>query len=177
MKSIRTIVALAGIAMTVLSGASVASASEVPQYCAQQLFEIESTHPEAAPVCFPTEREVAQYLEHLPGSHEVARAANNVVLGVVYKEQNRTGESLTLWGSNGCVGATFGFPSLASGWGNSISSATGSNGCWLTLYTKTSYAGSSLNCTPTCSTVGSTWNDKVQSLVFRPNGTFGRSAN
>jgi len=176
MKSIRTIVALAWIAITVLSGASVASASEAPRYCAQQLFEIESDHPEASPVCFASEAEMARYLDHLPNSHELARAANNVVLGVVYKDQNRTGESLTLWGSNGCVGATYGFSSLASGWGNSISSASGSNGCWLTLYTKTSYAGSSLNCTPYCSTVGSTWNDKVQSLVFRPSGTYGRSA-
>lgn len=130
----------------------------------------------AAPVCFATQDEVAAYLAETVGINETAAGARgeaaNTVVGTVYQDANRGGASLTFWGSSGCAGATFGFPTLASGWDTTVSSAEGSNGCWLTLYTATSYGGARLNCTPYCASVGS-WNDNVKALVFRPTGTFG----
>jgi hypothetical protein len=50
--------------------------------------------------------------------------------------------------------------------------ARGTNGCWVTLYTSTSYGGSKITCGPSCSSIGSL-NDRIRSLVFRPTGTFG----
>jgi hypothetical protein len=93
-------------------------------------------------------------------------------LGTAYKDANGGGSSFTFWGSSGCNGVVFGFASLPSGWDNSISSAGGSNGCWVTLYSATNYGGSRLNCTPWCGSVYGL-NDNVRSIVFRPTGTFG----
>ena len=134
---------------------------------------IESAEVAADPVCFDTEDEVAEFIAGVGEGEETARGiAASTVVGTVYKDHNGSGASLTFWGSSGCSGVTFGFPSLASGWDNSISSVRASNGCWVTLYTATSYGGSRLNCTPYCASIGS-WNDNVKSLVFRPQGTFG----
>ncbi len=129
----------------------------------------------APPICFATQDEVSVFLESIGVSQNSAANRGlmaNTVVGTVYQDANRGGGSLTFWGSSGCAGVTFGFPALASGWDNNISSAEGSNGCWLTLYTAISYGGSRLNCTPYCASVG-TWNDNVKALVFRPVGTFG----
>jgi len=142
-------------------------------HCAAEVTPLEEPTPPDDPVCFGTEGEVAAYLESIQPQGWAARGANaSTIVGTVYQDTNRTGSSLTLWGANGCAGSVFGFSSLESGWTNSISSATGQNGCWVTLYTAVSYGGSRLNCTPYCASLGS-WNDNVRSLVFRPNGTFG----
>ncbi len=162
---------------TVLPGAVLPGAvlpGAAGDYCAMHVpAASENSYLPDAPVCFATQAEVRAYLTGV--TTDVDRslaAAASVVLGTVYKDANYGGGSLTLWGEGGCVGATFGFPSLASGWNNSISSAKGAGSCWLTLYTATSYGGTRLNCTPNCATIGSL-NDQVRSIVFRPTGTFG----
>ncbi|RXZ66978.1 peptidase inhibitor family I36 protein [Agromyces albus] len=129
----------------------------------------------AEPVCFDTRAEVDGYLQGALSADDGSRmstASASTILGRVYTDANGGGSSLAFWGSSGCYGVTFGFASLPSGWNNTISSAGGSNGCWVTLYTETSYGGSRLNCTPWCGGIG-TLNDRVKSLVFRPTGTFG----
>ncbi len=143
---------------------------QTPEHCAVQIHPVDEQPAATDPVCFGSEAEVAQYLQDLGGN--ARGAAASIVVGTVYQDYNGGGASLTFWGSSGCAGQTFGFPTLAAGWDNSISSARGSNGCWLTLYTTTGYGGDRLNCTPYCASIGS-WNDNVKSLVFRPTGTFG----
>lgn len=127
------------------------------------------------PVCFSTLAEVDRYLAEQTGddgSRLTVAAAASIAVGRVYRDVNKGGSSLTFWGTSGCAGAVFGFSSLSSSWRTSVSSATGLNGCWATLYTSTSYGGSRLNCTPYCSSIGS-FNDRVKSIVFRPSGTLG----
>lgn len=158
------------VATPVSAGATTENAGD---HCAVQVHSIESAEPPAEPVCFDRPEQVATYLSSIGVGDEAARGiAVSTIVGTVYKDYNEGGQSLTFWGSSGCAGVTFGFPSLASGWDNSISSVRASNGCWVTLYTATSYGGSRLNCTPYCASIG-TWNDNVKSLVFRPQGTFG----
>lgn len=169
-----TVTTLLVVALNLGSG-SVASA-RVPteeSHCAAQVYAVGS-EPDAAvaPACFTTASEVAEYLESMHSSHVARGTAAVTIVGTVYKDANGSGASLTLWGSGSCDGVTFGFPSLASGWDNTISSARGQNGCWVTLYTSVAYGGSRLNCTPYCASIG-TWNDNVKSIVFRPTGTFG----
>ncbi|WP_157432229.1 hypothetical protein [Agromyces italicus] len=130
------------------------------------------------PVCFSSVDEVDRYLEERSaavGSRSLAAgsvAAASVAVGRIYKDINKGGSSLTFWGSSGCDGATFGFPSLSSSWNTSVSSIIGLNGCWATGYLATSYGGSRMNCMPYCSALGS-YNDRIKSLVFRPKGTLG----
>lgn len=128
----------------------------------------------AEPVCFDTRAEVDGYLDGALSADDsrMGTASASTILGRVYTDANGGGSSLAFWGSSGCYGVTFGFASLPSGWDNTVSSAGGSNGCWVTLYTETSYGGSRLNCTPWCGSIG-TLNDRVKSLVFRPTGTLG----
>lgn len=153
--------------------ATAATTGGAGDHCVVQVHPIQSSEPPAEPVCFDTPKLAAAYLSSIGVGDSAARgAAVSTIVGTVYKDYNEGGESLTFWGSSGCAGVTFGFPSLASGWDNSISSVRASNGCWVTLYTTTSYGGSRLNCTPYCASIG-TWNDNVKSLVFRPEGTFG----
>lgn len=123
-------------------------------------------------VCFGSQNDVSDYLSYITGSLSARGLLATTILGVAYTDANGGGSSFTFWGSSGCVGVVFGFSSLASGWDNSISSAGGSNGCWLTLYSATGYGGSRLNCTPWCGSVYGL-NDAVKSIVFRPTGTFG----
>lgn len=145
----------------------------VEVHCAAQVTPLNEPTLPTDPVCFGTEVEVDAYIASIQPQGLAARRANaSTIVGTVYQGANRTGSSLTLWGANGCAGSVFGFTSLESGWTNTISSASGQNGCWVTLYTAVSYGGSRLNCTPYCASLGS-WNDNVKSLVFRPNGTFG----
>lgn len=169
-----------GIAVALLVGGAVApvqeaTAAEVDEelpYCAVEIFPLGATGDSEA-VCFATEAEVAQFLDRMAQSRDRARAvAASVVVGTVYKDANGAGGSLTFWGSSGCAGVTFGFPSLASGWDNSVSAVRASSGCWATAYSATNYGGSRLNCTPYCASVGAL-NDAVKSLVFRPTGTLG----
>lgn len=144
------------------------------EHCAAEIHQMNDRAEIDAPVCFSTETQVEEYLSSVGVTEMVTRGvAASTVVGTVYKDSNGTGASLTFFGSSGCAGATYGFPSLASGWDNSISSVRASNGCWVTVYTATNYGGARLNCTPYCATIG-TWNDNVKSLVFRPSGTFGR---
>jgi hypothetical protein len=159
----------------VLGGPSLATEAtpDTGVHCAVEVRPIDSGDRPADPVCFGTEEEVGVYLSGVGvGSTDARGVAVSTIVGTVYKDADGGGESLTFWGSSGCSGVTFGFPSLASGWDNSISSARAANGCWVTLYTATNYGGSRLNCTPYCASVG-TWNDNVKSLVFRPEGMFG----
>lgn len=150
------------------------TAPAVAVHCAAEVTPLDEPTVQSDPVCFRTEAEAMEYVESIQQpQNTAARGANaSTILGTVYQDTNRNGSSLTLWGVNGCAGSVFGFSSLESGWTDTISSATGQNGCWLTLYTAGSYGGSRLNCTPYCASVGS-WNDNVKSLVFRPTGTFG----
>jgi hypothetical protein len=127
------------------------------------------------PVCFSSIEQVERYLERrsiAAADSRFAAATASVGVGRIYKDASKGGSSLTFWGANGCLGATYGFTSLSSGWNTSVSSLTGLNGCWATAYSATSYGGGRLNCTPYCSGLGAL-NDKVKSLVFRPNGTLG----
>ncbi|MFE6965742.1 hypothetical protein ACFVAJ_11545 [Agromyces sp. NPDC057679] len=127
------------------------------------------------PVCFSSIEEVERFLERrsiAAADSRLAAATASVGVGRIYKDASKGGSSLTFWGANGCLGATYGFSSLSSGWNTSVSSLTGLNGCWATAYTATSYGGSRLNCTPYCSSLGA-FNDRVKSLVFRPTGTLG----
>lgn len=164
---------LAAVSFGSMPAANALSAEGTRAHCAVEIYPTGTINDSPEQVCFATEDEVAAYLTSIGVGDSTARgAAVEAIVGTVYKDNNATGASLTFWGSSGCTGVTFGFPSLASGWDNSISSARASNGCWVTLYTTTSYGGSRLNCTPYCASVG-TWNDNVKSLVFRPEGTFG----
>lgn len=180
MKLTRPVLVVIGVAGLLMVGTVPAQASTAAEadeiYCAVEVTATpDADTTPASPYCFTAESEVTTYLESVgvvdPGTANRGVAANTVV-GTVYKDANRGGGSLTFFGASGCAGVTFGFPSLASGWDNSISSVEGSNGCWLTLYTATNYGSARLNCTAYCASVG-TWNDRVQSLVFRPTGTFG----
>jgi hypothetical protein len=150
------------------------TAPAVEVHCAAEVTPLDEPTGQSDPLCFETEAEAKEYVESIQQpQNAAARGANaSTILGTVYQDTNRNGSSLTLWGANGCAGSVFGFSSLESGWTNTISSASGQNGCWLTLYTAASYGGSRLNCTPYCGSLGS-WNDDVKSLVFRPTGTFG----
>ncbi|SDS84672.1 peptidase inhibitor family I36 protein [Microterricola viridarii] len=146
--------------------------SPAVEHCAVEAAQLGSTEELAEPVCFGTTDGLNAFLEKVGAGNAARGVTANVLLGTVYKDANGTGASLAFYGSSGCAEVTFGFSTLTAGWDNSISSARGSNGCWLTLYTATNYGGSKLNCTPYCSSIGG-WNDNVKSLVFRPAGTFG----
>jgi len=165
---------LVGGTVVPVQGAAAAQVDEQLPYCAVEIFPLGTSEDSPAEaVCFATEAEVAQFLDRMAQSRDAARAvAASVVVGTVYKDANGAGGSLTFWGSSGCAGVTFGFPTLASGWDNSVSAVRASNGCWATAYAATNYGGSRLNCTPYCASVGAL-NDAVKSLVFRPTGTLG----
>lgn len=143
-------------------------------HCAVEAYPLDGDHLPTEPACFETTEEVQQYLTDVvaPTIPSGRALVADLVLGVTYSDANGGGSSLTYWGSSGCAGVTFGFATMPSGWSNNVSSATGSNGCWVTLYSATNYGGSRLTCTPWCGGVGSL-NDAVKSLLFRPQGTFG----
>lgn len=166
-------VAIAVLAATFLSAApldtSTAMALPKDEHCAIEVGSIAAPASSAEPICFNTEVEVQ---EHLNQIMHASRAASSVILGTVYKDAGYSGASLTYWGSSGCAGVTFGYPSLQADWRYSISSARASGSCWMTLYTGTSYSGSKLNCAPGCTGIG-TLNDNVGSIVFRPAGLWG----
>jgi hypothetical protein len=151
-----------------------ASAHRAEVHCVVELQAIDSRERQAAPRCFATKAEADGFLDaSMTQADAVSRSAlSSVALGTVYADITYGGSSLTMWGANGCAGATYGFASLSGGWDSRVSSARGSNGCWVTLYRGTGYSGDRLNCTPACSSVGS-MNDQVRSLVFRPWGSLG----
>ncbi|MFF2271540.1 hypothetical protein ACFVTX_04665 [Agromyces sp. NPDC058136] len=158
-----------------LPAATAAAAGIAEEHCAIDITAGETRRAKAAePVCFASIEEVDRYLEARSAATAESRslAAASVAVGRIYENTDKGGSSLTFWGSSGCAGETFGFPSLSSGWSTSVSSVTGLNGCWATSYTATSYGGSRLNCTPYCSNMWN-YNDKIKSLVFRPSGTLG----
>lgn len=171
---------IGAVALGLILAASSASASvavgapaeEAQTHCAVQVQPIGVTDIADSAVCFDTRIEVEQYLGGTLASEAARGALAETILGTAYKNTDGGGSSFTFWGSSGCAGVVFGFSSLPSEWDNTIGSAGGSNGCWVTLYSLTSYGGSRLNCTPWCSSVYGL-NDDVSSLVFRPTGTFG----
>ncbi|GAA1787321.1 hypothetical protein [Agromyces lapidis] len=126
------------------------------------------------PICFSSIEEVERYLERRSVAAADSRlaATASIAVGRIYKDADKGGSSLTFWGSSGCAGASFGFPSLSSSWSTSVSSLTGLSGCWATAYAATSYSGARVNCMPYCSSLGGL-NDRVRSLVFRPTGSVG----
>ena len=153
-------------------GAIADPADAAKPHCVVEIFPVDQeSAPDASPVCFATEEEVAAFLagSHGPGSRA---AAASIAVGTVYKDAGGTGGSLTFWGSSACSGVTFGFPTVPSGWDNSISSMRAATGCWGSLHAAANYGGSKLNCTPYGSSIGSL-NDSVGSLVFRPTGQVG----
>lgn len=165
---------VAGMAIAPVQGAVAAPIESALSHCAIEIFPIGdiASSPTGA-VCFATEDEVTAFLHGSAESGRGARAAAaGVAVGTVYKDAGGAGGSLTFWGSSGCTGATFGFPTVPSGWDNSISSVRGSNSCWATVYADVNYVGSRVNCSPYCASIGSR-NDSVKSLVFRPTGTLG----
>ncbi|WP_022893924.1 hypothetical protein [Agromyces subbeticus] len=145
-----------------------------PVHCAVEVRPIDQPPVESVPVCFADSHGVDRYLDAVTSADASSRgvAAASTPLGTVYSNSNGGGSSLTFWGASGCYGVVFGFSSMPSGWSSNVSSAGGSNGCWVTLYGATGYGGARLNCTPWCGGVGSL-NDQVRSVVFRPTGTFG----
>ncbi len=166
------LIASLGFALSLFGGApATAQSLDVtanPVHCAVEVEPLGEDITSPDPVCFSSPEEVEHYLARA----RLATAAASVVLGTVYSDQNFAGSSLTYWGSSGCTGVTFGYPSVESGWSSAISSARAFNGCWVTLYSETSYGGTKLTCTPDCPGVGSL-NDATRSLVFRPTGTWG----
>ncbi|MBD8079805.1 hypothetical protein [Cellulosimicrobium arenosum] len=103
-------------------------------------------------------------------------AASSMLLGVTWRSTKYRGESEIFWGSgpNGCFrGSTYGFSNLARYLQNNVvSSADSFAGCWGTYYDKYSYAGTKLNCKPSCSTMGG-MDNRASSIVYRPKGTLG----
>ena len=175
MKFMTVLAALATVAapVAVPAGAE-ASAARAEVHCVVEVQPVDSAERQDAPRCFPTKAEADGYLDaSIATTDATSRSAlASVTLGTVYADVNYRGSTLTMWGSSGCAGVTYGFASLSGGWDSRISSARGSNGCWVTLYRATGYGGDRITCTPTCSSIGSL-NDQVRSLVFRPWGTFG----
>ncbi|RXZ47741.1 hypothetical protein ESP57_14505 [Agromyces fucosus] len=150
------------------------SKSAAAEHCAVEVRAVGERAAPSAPVCFSEPEGVERYLDAIGTADASGRAvaASSTALGTVYANSNGGGSSLTFWGSSGCYGVLFGFSSMPSGWSSNVSSAGGSNGCWVTVYGTTGYGGSRLNCTPWCGGVGGL-NDQVKSIVFRPTGTFG----
>lgn len=122
------------VALPSLVSASPVSASPVDpdaeQHCVLEVVDQLETGEllTAAPVCFGTLAEALEFAGGAPsGRHEATSgdlaAAANVVLGVHFEHQDRTGSSITISGS-GCNG---GYVNLSAAWINRISSTQ--NGC------------------------------------------------
>ena len=163
-------VSTATAADTLGTGSKAAAA----EHCAVEVRAVGERAAPSTPVCFTEPEGVERYLDAIGTADASGRAvaAASTALGTVYSNSNGGGSSLTFWGSSGCYGVLFGFSSMPSGWTSNVSSAGGSNGCWVTVYGATGYGGSRLNCTPWCGGIGGL-NDQVKSIVFRPTGTFG----
>jgi hypothetical protein len=156
-------------ALSVTTAAAATIPSSAGDYCAVKVEQLGSTSTAASPVCFDTQSGVDAYLAAITAPSSFAQAAmSSTVLGTVYKDANYGGGSLSFYGTGSCAGVTYGFASLDAAWQNTISSAKAYASCWVSLYTAPSYGGTQLLCTPNCATVG-TSNDRVLSLVFRPN--------
>lgn len=133
--------------------------------------------------CFDSVEEAEDFIgDGAPGDYEQlyphganarAAAAATVMVGKIWTGASRSGSVLIHWGSgNGCNGATYGFPSLGSGWNNNVRSAEGFNNCWSSQYDGASYSGFVVTCTPYCGSLGALA-AKTSSVVYRPVGTFG----
>lgn len=170
-QSMGALVAMVGLSFAT-APATTAETVSANEHCAVRVDAVAEAQAMPEPTCFESTDELDDYLTEIGVGVAGRGTTASIIIGTVYKNSGGTGDSLTFWGSSGCAGTTFGFASLAAGWDNSISSARGQNGCWVTLYTATSYGGQNLNCTPYCASIGG-WNDNVKSLVFRPTGTFG----
>lgn len=106
--------------------------------------------------------------------HPEAARRDTVLLGIAYEDVSEGGDTLMHYGTDGCYGVTFGFPSLSAGWDNRISSASQFNSCWGTYYDLVGYdtSGNRINCPGYCASM-STMNDRTSSIVYRPVGTYG----
>lgn len=132
--------------------------------------------------CFDSVAEAEQFIaDGAPGDIEQLTpsgvhsrsAASAIMVGKIWTGTSRTGTVLIHWGSgSGCVGVTFGFPSLGAGWDNNVRSAEGFNTCWSSQYDGTSYTGTKVTCTPYCGSLG-VLAGKTSSIVYRPVGSFG----
>lgn len=137
--------------------------------------------------CFDTEEEALSFIESgapgdlerlLAGSGHAPRPmivpASTAMIGKVWKGTSRSGAQLLHWGAgSGCHGVTYGFPTLPSGWDNTIRSSEGFSNCWVTHYRLVNYSGSpTINCTPYCATMASL-DRESSSIVYRPVGTYG----
>lgn len=174
-----TFMAVLAMVATVTAPLGIPASAELTDrgevHCVVEVQAVDSVERQAAPQCFTTKTEAAAFLDASltrADAFSASAASSSVALGTVYADINYGGSSLTMWGSSGCSGASYGFGSLPGGWDSRISSAKAINGCWVTLYRGTGYSGDRVNCTPNCSSVGSL-NDQVRSLVFRPWGTLG----
>ncbi|MGN6426089.1 hypothetical protein [uncultured Leifsonia sp.] len=170
----RLLLSLAAAAVLSLSpsAAFAATPSTTGDYCAVRVDPVGSDAPPASPACFGTQDEVDAYLAGVTAQNRSLLAASSVVLGTVYRDSGYGGGSYTFYGAGPCSGVTYGFPSLSSDWQNTISSAKAYASCWVTLYDAASYGGSRYNCTPNCASLPA-FNDRTESLVFRPAGTLG----
>ena len=105
-----------------------------------------------------------------PRAMTARAAAATVIVGKAWTGASRSGTVLIHWGAGGgCVGTTFGFPSLGSGWNNNIRSAEGFANCWSAQYDLSNYGGAFVTCSPYCSSLGA-MAARTSSIVYRPAG-------
>lgn len=136
-------------------------------HCVMEATEFGAVPQTTEPICFETYEDADEFIQRI-GSDAQRSAAASVSIATIYEHASYGGSSLSFYGTSGCSGVTFGFASLPSGWDTRVSSATGRNGCSLSLYTGTDYSGSVVQCRPGCASLSATWNDNVRSLVARP---------
>lgn len=107
------------------------------------------------------------------GTAAITPTGGAMMLGIAYKNTNQTGGAKVFYGSSGygCMtGNTYGFPKMSTYlMNNNISSMATYAKCWSTLYDGESYTGTTTNCVPLCTSLGS-MNDRTSSIVFRPEG-------
>ena len=143
--------------------------TSVDQFCAVEIAPGSAMMPE--PQCFDSKIKRDSYFDFegiRQSTSEIRAASSSVVLGTLYKDANRQGASLTLWGAGTCSNATYGFASIALDWAHSVTSAASRSGCSMTLYTGTNYTGQFHVCATVCNSIGNV-NDNVNSVVFRPS--------
>lgn len=151
--------------------ASGPESDEPETHCIVEVTPMNQARPTEAE-CFDTKQEAIDHLGVTIASADARGVLDSTILGTAYEDPDGGGSSITFWGTSGCFGVVFGFSTLSASWVNTISSAGGANGCWVTLYSAAQYGGSRLNCTPWCANAYGL-DDNVESLVFRPTGTFG----
>lgn len=164
MPTILTVVVAAGLAFGGGAGDLVVGNAEV--HCGVVVAQLGSGDVSAEPVCFDTPAALEAYMRGF-SSRSGVEAAAAVALGTLYEHASYGGSSFTLYGAGSCSGATYGFASLSGGWDSRVSSARGSNGCSLALYTAANYGGTMWECGTGCSSLPGLLNDQVRSVIAR----------